>query len=297
MADKLVAHSQFRLVEAPTAADNLFRDALTFYQHALRDFPDEPEAWIRAGAFLWREKQYEQAADHIDRALRLDAASPQAHFFRGLIWRDTGKLDQAITCMRKSLELNPEANLDHQLLADVLISAGRRNEAEDCYTRLIEREPELVVAYRLRGDLRLDMGRAKEALADYHAALAIDESYVKAMYGAVKAALALGKLDQAEAEARRAVKASRAKPYGHAAMGLVLARRGEDAKALREYTTAIKFDRDFAPAWMEKIRLQLKMGRTEPAWRTLQDGLSWKAPFDDAFVRRVAAETGHTLDE
>jgi tetratricopeptide (TPR) repeat protein len=86
--------------------------ALEHYERAIHLTPDEPDlqavvAWCRYG-LSQRTRDDAMAAEHAISAIVRDAPNvARAHYFRGLVLKDLGAVDQAIASLSRAVELDP----------------------------------------------------------------------------------------------------------------------------------------------------------------------------------------------
>jgi tetratricopeptide (TPR) repeat protein len=99
--------------------------AVQILTKAVEDHPDNPMLWMNLGAAeLGRletagPRQQERAIAAYERALAVDAETPNAHYHLGLIYKERGELSRAAAFFQRALEVNP-ADRDARLWLDRL---------------------------------------------------------------------------------------------------------------------------------------------------------------------------------
>lgn len=106
------------------------RAAIANYDKALSLDPDYVDAWIRKGVTLMDGKLHEEAADCLNRAVRLRPMDFKAVYNRGRLHLRIGHIAEAISDLDKATTIRPEHAGAHRLFGDALYRAGKEEEAE-----------------------------------------------------------------------------------------------------------------------------------------------------------------------
>lgn len=105
------------------------RAALANYDKALELWPDYADAWIRKGITLFNNKEYFDAENCFNRAVRLSPTGFKAVYNRGKLRLKTDDIDGAIADLDKATTLKPDHAAAHELFGDALMKAGKEMEA------------------------------------------------------------------------------------------------------------------------------------------------------------------------
>lgn len=105
------------------------RAALANYDKALELWPDYADAWIRKGITLFNNKEYFDADNCFNRAVRLSPTAFKAVYNRGKLRLKTDDIDGAIADLDKATTLKPDHAAAHELFGDALMKAGKEMEA------------------------------------------------------------------------------------------------------------------------------------------------------------------------
>lgn len=150
-------------------------EALRLLQEGLERDPDYPLYHLRIGRSYADQKEFEQAVEHLDRAIEINPALAEAHELRGkclmllnrvrearkafetalandprlppslvymaLFEADTGQWDSAIDYASRAIAIDPEISRAHVLLGWALAERGEFPEAERALERAAELEP------------------------------------------------------------------------------------------------------------------------------------------------------------
>ena len=105
------------------------RAALANYDKALELYPDYTDAWIRKGITLFNNKEWFDAENCFNTAIRISPANFKAFYNRGKLRLKTEETEGAIADLDKATSLNPEHAKAHELFGDALLKAGKEVEA------------------------------------------------------------------------------------------------------------------------------------------------------------------------
>jgi serine/threonine protein kinase/tetratricopeptide (TPR) repeat protein len=198
------------------------RDHARALGRAAPDTPAAPRtAWehyalgraaLRAGALA-------DAAEHLDRAVRLRPEGLWPNFHLGLCASRLGRHEDALVAFSACVALAPDSAACVYNRGRAFAALGRLDRALEDYDRALRLAPALAAAYLSRAHLRCRQGRFDEALADLalarrHGAAEADASYHEGL-------VCVGRGDEAAAVAclERALRLS----PGHEAARLLLA--------------------------------------------------------------------------
>jgi tetratricopeptide (TPR) repeat protein len=154
-----------------------YQAALSSCDAALRALPDYTPAYQRRAETLLALKRYTEAGEALDRYLQRGEPGPEAYQARGLIHAGLRQYPQAVEAYSRALGIRRDA----PTLAD-------------------------------RGWARLKLGDVPEALADFRAALDLDQGNTDALVGRGQAELRLGQLAAAAQSAEKALRQGRPGP-------------------------------------------------------------------------------------
>ena len=105
------------------------RAALANYDKALELYPDYTDAWIRKGITLFNNKEWFDAENCFNTAIRMSPANFKAFYNRGKLRLKTEETEGAIADLDKATSLKPEHAKAHELFGDALLKAGKEVEA------------------------------------------------------------------------------------------------------------------------------------------------------------------------
>ena len=187
-------------------------DSLSCLERVICLQPDYAEAHNNIGNTLKRLGQLDQARRHYDRALQLAPGYAEAMSNVSHLLNDLGELDQAMAFARRAIDANPR-------LSDAYINAAAVEVARDRYA---------------------------EALRWIDALLSYAPLHAGALGVRATALRQLGRLDEALADARRAVAAAPGDGEVHNIMGEILQAQNKLPEALAAFERAAQ-STGFAP--------------------------------------------------
>jgi Tfp pilus assembly protein PilF len=100
--------------------------------------PDEPAGWANWGLLALRQRNFDAAADRLERARELSPNNDQIYYLIGLLESGRGRSAESIAALRKAVDLNPQ-NLKaiYHLAEEVERQADENSEAE--YQQLMQK--------------------------------------------------------------------------------------------------------------------------------------------------------------
>jgi len=98
----------------------------------------EPAGWANWGLLALRQRNFDPAAERLERARSLAPDNDQIYYLLGLLESSRGRSAEAVTALRKAVEINPRNLLATYKLAEEIERQGNENsEAE--YQQLIQK--------------------------------------------------------------------------------------------------------------------------------------------------------------
>jgi tetratricopeptide (TPR) repeat protein len=160
----------------------------------------------------------------------------------------------------------------HWILGQVAERAGSEEEAQAEFRRATDLDPTLTDAWLRRGRYSLRYSLPGTALEEFRRALAGAARSDDAAVGVAEALLSMGRLAEAEAEARNAVAWNPGSAKAHFWLGRILAARGgaqgvpgQAGEAEAEYKASISHSSEPGPAYHHLGAFYLQQGEVESA--------------------------------
>ena len=216
----------------------------------MRVDPDEPLAdpkdkivlynLLKAAGTDSTEDRIEDAMAKVRRVLAEDPAILEAHFVLGNLFVKQEDWDGAIAAYREALALDPEYLSAVLGLADAYRLAERYDEAAAGYRRLLDLDPNDNKAHYHLAEIHAAREEYEEALTVLERLEATGEQRAPAHNLKGQCLLSLGRLDEAEAELRRALEMDDRLSDAWYNLALLFEERGDGSGAIEAYETRLE---------------------------------------------------------
>ena len=100
--------------------------------------PAEPAGWANWGLLALRQRNFDVAAERLERARSLAPDNDQIHYLLGLLESSRGRSSEAIAALRKAVEINPKNLVATYKLADEIERQGGEDHESE-YQQLIQK--------------------------------------------------------------------------------------------------------------------------------------------------------------
>jgi tetratricopeptide (TPR) repeat protein len=111
--------------------------------------PAEPAGWANWGLLALRQRNFDPAAERLQRARELAPENDQIYYLLGLLESSRGKTAEAITALRKAVELNPANLIATYKLAEEVERQGEDNggiEVQALLQKILVAQPDNLAA-------------------------------------------------------------------------------------------------------------------------------------------------------
>jgi tetratricopeptide (TPR) repeat protein len=204
-----------------------------------------PEAWAahnNLGAMLGEEGSLEEAADHLEQAIRLKPDHAGAHANLGVVRARQGRLDEALRLFDLAVESGPDDAGSRVLLGEALARSGRVGEAEVHLVRAVELDPGDPRGHHLLADLLVTQRRFEEAVPHYRAVLAKLPEDFSSNLNLGSALARLGRIDESLPHLEAAVRLAPESIDALYTLGSLLLRAGRPEESVARLREALRLD-------------------------------------------------------
>ncbi len=181
-----------------------FEAALGYLQRATAAEPASTEAWRQYAALLEQQARFEEAADAYGHLIALLPDDPNLYVARAMALARLGRHGEAIADLRTAQSLDPYREHAWLNTAGAAYGARQYASAVAIASAGLEAYPQSVGLLILRGQAHLSLQEAQAALADFDAALRLDDRSPIAHRWRGEALVALGRTEEAIAALQRA---------------------------------------------------------------------------------------------
>src|SRR6476660_6094929 len=108
--------------------------------------PAEPAGWANWGLLALRQKNFDVAAERLERARSLASDNSNIYYLIGLLESMRGKTTEAIAALRKSVELDPKNLIATYKLAEESEREGNEDEFQRLVQQILATEPDNIAA-------------------------------------------------------------------------------------------------------------------------------------------------------
>ena len=108
--------------------------------------PAEPAGWANWGLLALRQKNFDAAAERLERARSLASDNSNIYYLVGLLESSRGKTAEAIAALRKSVELDPKNLIATYKLAEEVEREGDEQEFQKLVQQIVTAQPDNLAA-------------------------------------------------------------------------------------------------------------------------------------------------------
>jgi protein O-GlcNAc transferase len=178
--------------------------AVELMRRTLAIAPDQARCYNILGLDLVVLGMADEAEASFRRAIALDE-SPDSYVSLGILWKQQGRLDDAIAAYQQALARSPAHAAAHYNFGNAYLAKGQPGPAADCFRRAVESDPEHARALAALGQVLQTLARVEEAAPFLKRAVALmpDDADLHCDLG--NALQTLGQLQAAHAAYQRSL--------------------------------------------------------------------------------------------
>ncbi len=273
-------------------------ESIRFFSAALALRPGNTAVLCNLGDVFKDQGKLGEAIACYSKALEIDPKCYRAHNRLGIVLKDQGKLDQAIACYGKAIEVDPKYPFAHYNLGQLFRGQGKLEEASECYKKAIEGDPKYWEAYNNLGSIFVKQGKWDEAIACCHKVIGIIPKFAWAYRDLGTVLHMQGKLDEAAPWYRKALELDPTSSAAHDNLGVILRIQGKTDEAIASFRKAIKGDPKYALAHNHLGLIFKNQGKPDEAIDCFKKAVEGDPKFGHAQVNLVYyARAQGRLDE
>jgi tetratricopeptide (TPR) repeat protein len=242
--DSVRAYNNLSVVERLAGNDSL---SLAYGERAVAIKPYFSDAVVNYIIEARKLRLYAPALSIANVSIEINPDNPDLRYYRGVIYFDLGRFDEAMADFRKSLELLNREEQPSFLVASEL--GSERHKSED------RRKTEAMIYYSL-GTIAGQFGMPDSASISLRKALELDPNLIEAKVNLASALTQLGEFDEAEQLSLSVIESGNANPLVWYFVAVSRANAGSIDEAIAAADSALAMSPDFAPAKSLKQHLQ-----------------------------------------
>lgn len=230
-------------------------NAVGLFQKAIKEDSKYALAYAGLGEAYWRKYELTKdpgwvnpAIDNCNRALGLNNLLAPVHITLGIIYRGTGKYEEAVTEFKRALEIDPVNSDAFRELAGTYSDQGKLEEAENTYLKAIELRPSYWANYYGLGLFYNRNGEYEKAEKQYLKVTALSPFNYKAYATLGGIYLLMERNDDARNMFERSIEIF--PNYGaYSNLGTLYFMEKNYEQAARMYEKALEINDRFYPLW------------------------------------------------
>lgn len=242
----------------------IWQNNIKLWTHVIKLFPNNVHAYAnRANANIGRQ-QWAQAKSDLNKALMLDPNHAKALNNLGILYREEGKLDDALKSVHKAIQSQPHfmgAYLNRGMIYQKL---NQHQSAVDDFTKALRMPALAIEAYTQRAISYRQLGRCDQAIGDYSRVLKREKNAL-VYYNRGNCYLETNQLLKAASDYTSAIKLNPKFDLAYHNRGNVYKVNGQHIKAISDYTQALQINNKFTEALYSRSKTYAALGQWEEA--------------------------------
>ncbi|MFZ0035447.1 MAG: tetratricopeptide repeat protein [Sedimentisphaerales bacterium] len=243
-----------------------WKDGFTLFGHALEVTENNSIMHNNLGGVLFRDKgRLEDAIIHFDEALRINPQYPNALSNKAKVLLAMGKTDEAIAVLNELLCISGRPYEVYNILGLVYAQKGEVELAIENYNEALKLKPDYVEVMNNLGSALEEQGKVDDAIKQWEKVLKLKPDYVETHYSMGLAMAEQGKYDDAIKHFSNALQAKPDWAEAHYNLGGVYVRQGKLELAVEQCVEALRLKPDYLTARVSLAHTLLELGRVRPA--------------------------------
>jgi tetratricopeptide (TPR) repeat protein len=213
-----------------------------------KKFPDDIESRLKLAELFFAVRQYQNAIDYTNKALKIDENTPRAYFLKGNIYRESGDTSRAISSLQTAVEQdNTYADAFHDL--GILFGAKRDPLALQYYENALRLRPGNIETLYARAMFLQSTGKYAEAEKEYRDMIARDSLCARCHYNLGAMALDVkNDMKKAVSHFSDAIRADDTYVFAYYWRGYCRARMNDRTGAREDFNRCLQIEPGFRPA-------------------------------------------------
>lgn len=225
----------------------------------------------------WRDKIefYEDMASKSPR-------KPSVHYDLGKLYKDVGRLDDAVREYKIAIRLKPDYAEAHTNLGNVYLEKGYFDQAIEEYVVALRIDPSDPETYYNIGTAYYNQMSPQKAASAFMEAIRLMPTHIEAHNSLGNVYFRTGQFDKAQEEYLTVLKLNPDHVHGHSNLGNIYFMQKKLPEAIEEYRQALRIKPDYAGAQYNLGVVYANMGKTEDAINAYKAAIDLKPDYADA---------------
>ncbi len=250
-----------------------FKDRISLASHMLRFDPENKEAHKELADAYLQNKEYANALEHIDQAIRLTPFDPDLYMIKGSYYEDTGNIKLAVNVYEKLLKIEPNSARANNNLGAIYFNRAEFDKARIYLGHAIELNPSLPEPYLNMAKLCQYNNQMAKAVFFYQQAIKLNPDFTEAFVNLAKIYLNKRDFNSAIDVLNKALNAGHKVEPVLTLLGVANGELGFDTKADYYFSEALKSGPRSAEAMFNMGILYANRGQLNKAIEIWQEGL------------------------
>ena len=261
-----------------------FDQAAEHLGRAVRIDPRSPEAFTSYGNVLLEQKHHDDAIEALNKAIRLQPGNLNALIYRGLALAESGRNEAALKDFDRALQVSPQSIFALHNRANALIALNRPKDARISIETLLKLAPGYVPALSNYAIFLTSEKKHKEALAVLDRALGIEADNPELLNARGNVLLALKRYEEALANYDRAVLLKPDAAGFQISRGNLFAELGHHDEALAAYEKSIALNPGGPEGHLNRANMLMEQNRLEEALEACERSIALRPDYAPALV-------------
>jgi tetratricopeptide (TPR) repeat protein len=223
-------------------------DAEKLVQTVLASDARQPQAHLLMGVVAGKTGRDDLALSHLDRALDESPGLFEALFWKSILWRRKGKLEEAEWFARRATEARPGDVFALNNLGLVFMERSRFEEAAESFQQVTRLRPDMEPAFHNLGTCLFLLGKDQDAARAFERSIQLAPRNVDSYLGLGQTMLVQSRSPDAIEVATRALEIDPRSARAHLLIANGLAEESRTAEAQKHLDRALQLDPNDAAA-------------------------------------------------
>lgn len=227
-----------------------------------KDF-NSPDLYILVGEIFIVIKQYQQAIEYLNSALKLSSFNEYAYFYKGIVYAETGDTLRALSNLQTAIEQNPEFVDPYNELAKIHTAKKQYKEAHQYLESGLRFDPGNPFLHYNEGVNLVAQHFTDSAVTSFNTALNVDTAMYMARYNLGVIAYNKNKFTEAASDFEKVLHYANKLPQLHLLLADSYEKAGRKAEAIKYYNIVLQKtpDNNYAQSALRRLnRITIKNG-------------------------------------